>query len=89
VIPAYNSSLGASNILARISTTSATSANFSDGLSLNNTFANPDKMIKKRTYFGPVDIQRMRVRVLDEFGRTIDLNNMDLALALNLVCIYD
>jgi len=89
VLPSYNSSIGKSNILARISMIAASTDNFSDGLSLNNQFANPDAMIKKRTYFGPVDIQRLHIQILDEFGRIMDLNNMDLAIALDLVCLYD
>jgi len=89
VVPSYNSSIGKSNILARISMIAASTDNFSDGLSLNNQFANPDSIIKKRTYFGPVDIQRLHIQILDEFGRIMDLNNMDLAIALDLVCLYD
>ena len=89
IVPSYNSSIGKSNILARISMIAASTDNFSDGLSLNNQFANPDSIIKKRTYFGPVDIQRLHIQILDEFGRIMDLNNMDLAIALNLVCLYD
>jgi len=89
VIPSYNSSIGKANILARISTTSAASDSFSQGLSLNNDFINPDISIKKRDYFGPVDIQRLHLQVIDEFGRILDLNNMDLAIGLDLVSLYD
>ena len=45
--------------------------------------------IKKRFYFGPVDISRLQLQILDEFGRVLDLNNMDYSMALNLVCLYD
>ncbi len=87
VIPAYNRSLGSDNILARLST--LVSDDFSKGLSLTNNTITNDNSIKKRTYFGPVDVQKMRIRVTDEYGRTIDLNNMDMSFALNLVCVYD
>ena len=88
VVPSYNSSIGKSNILARISMLAASTDNFVDGLSLNNQITEGAEM-RKRTYFGPVDIQRLHIQVLDEFGRIMDLNNMDLAIALNLVCLYD
>ena len=38
--------------------------------------------VYERQYFGPVDITRMHVRLLDEFGRIVDLNNNDFLLVL-------
>ena len=89
VVPSYNESIGKSNILARISTESAGSNTFSQGLSLTNDMLANDSSIKKRFYFGPVDINRMHLEIVDEFGRTLNLNNMDWSMALNLVCLYD
>jgi len=89
VLTSYNESIGKSNILARISTQSAASNNFSAGLSLTNDTVTNDSSIKKRFYFGPVDIQRLELQILDEYGRVIDLNNMDYSMAINLVCLYD
>jgi len=88
-IPSYNQSLGTSNILARISTNAASSDAFSDGLTLNTGLQDSDSSIKKRYYFGPVDISRLHIQVLDELGRIIDLNSMDYSMAVNLVCLYD
>jgi len=42
-----------------------------------------------RQYFGPVDIQKLGVQLLDEYGRVIDLNNMDFSFCLTLQSIYD
>ena len=42
-----------------------------------------------RTFFGPVDITRLRIKLLDEYGRPMDLNGMDWNLTLSLDCIYD
>lgn len=89
VITAYNESIGKSNVLARISTDSATSTDFNNGLSLTNDTVTQNNAIKKRFYFGPVDISRLQLQILDEFGRILDLNNMDYSMALNLVCLYD
>ena len=46
-------------------------------------------MFTKRNYFGPVDIQKLHIQILDEFGRILNLNTMDFGLALNLTCLYD
>jgi len=89
VVTAYNESIGKSNVLARISTDSATSSDFNNGLSLTNDTVTQNNAIKKRFYFGPVDISRLQLQILDEFGRVLDLNNMDYSMALNLVCLYD
>jgi len=89
VVTAYNESIGKSNVLARISTDSATSSDFNNGLSLTNDTVTQNNAIKKRFYFGPVDISRLKLQILDEFGRILDLNNMDYSMALNLVCLYD
>lgn len=89
VVTSYNESIGKSNVLARISTESASSSNFSAGLSLNNDTVTNDSSIKKRFYFGPVDISRLELQILDEYGRILDLNNMDYSMAINLVCLYD
>lgn len=87
-IPAYTSSLGHANILARLSTNSWGAA-FSRGLTLTNDTVTNDNSIKKREYFGPVDITKLHIRVTDEFGRTLNLNNMDMSMALNFICVYD
>ena len=89
VVTAYNESIGKSNVLARISTDSATSSDFNNGLSLTNDTVTQNNAIKKRFYFGPVDVSRLQLQILDEFGRILDLNNMDYSMALNLVCLYD
>ena len=42
-----------------------------------------------RTYFGPVDIQRLRVRLFDDRGRLLNMNNMNYSFCLNLKMLYD
>tara|TARA_B110000444_G_scaffold186165_1_gene175301 strand:+ start:13 stop:1320 length:1308 start_codon:yes stop_codon:yes gene_type:complete len=43
----------------------------------------------RREYFGPVNIKKMRVRLLDELGRTVDLNNNDYSFSLVIEQLYD
>ena len=88
-IPTYNESLGVTNVLARIATKALSSSNFIDGQIIQSNNLRYDKSFKKRSYFGPVDIKRLEVQIVDDMGRIIDLNNMDISLALNVVCIYD
>lgn len=44
---------------------------------------------RTREYFGPVDIQRLHISLYDEFGRIIDLNNMDWSLTLAFESLYN
>ena len=48
-----------------------------------------DSLNRTREYFGPVDIQRLSIKLLDEFGRVLDLNHMDWSFVLSFVCLYD
>lgn len=42
-----------------------------------------------RTYFGPVDIKKLHIKILDEYGRVVDLNNMDWSFTIILDSLYD
>jgi hypothetical protein len=44
---------------------------------------------RTRNYFGPVDIQKLKITLYDEFGRIIDLNNMDWSFTIKAECLYD
>ena len=80
---AFNSSILNQNILARISLQTGTG--FLDVNSQNNLMLTTTA----RQYFGPVDIQKLRIQLLDEYGRVIDLNNMDYSFCLSLQSLYD
>ena len=42
-----------------------------------------------REYFGPVNLSAMNIQLLDEYGRIVDLSNMDFSFCLNLSVVYD
>ena len=42
-----------------------------------------------RNYFGPVTIRKLSIKIIDEYGRQVDLNNMDFSFGLALTCKYD
>ena len=48
-----------------------------------------DLIPKKRQYFGPVTLEKLKFLLLDEFGREVDLNNANYSLALELECVYN
>jgi len=78
---AFNSSILNKNILARISLQS-------------NPFnvliqSNLNIITTPRDYFGPVNLQIMNVQLLDEYGRILDLNNMDFSFCITLTTVYD
>ncbi len=77
----FNSSILNKNILARISLQGAP-FNF---LSQNNLTL----ITTPRQYFGPIDIQKLNIQLLDEYGRILNLNNMDYSLCLTFQTIYD
>ena len=41
-----------------------------------------------RKYFGPVTIKRLEVELLDEYGNTVDMNNMDWSFSLKARRLY-
>jgi len=78
---AFTSSILNNNILARISM----NANFFDILGQNNL----SLITTPREYYGPVDIQKMNIQLLDEYGRVLDINNMDYSFCLTFKSVYD
>ena len=80
-IGAFNKSLMSSNILARIS---VRGTYFS--LLMNDEYS---LISEPRKYFGPVDIQKLHIRLTDENGRIINMNNSDFSFCLNLRLLYD
>ena len=87
-ISAYQDSISSPNVVARLNLGQMQQNGQSyqmgqdDGVSSQLDF-------RSRTYFGPVDIQKMRITVLDEFGRVLNLNNMDWSMAVIFECMYE
>ena len=70
------------NILARISNV---------GESYENMIINKEYAIvtEPRKYFGPVDIQRLRIQLFDDYGRIINMNHCDYSFCLHFNIMYD
>jgi len=87
IVPTFAASLGSANILARITLNPPIA--FEAGYTLTTGNAWNNTTTKKRSYFGPVDVTKLKFQILDSFGRIVNLNNMDCSFALNMVCLYD
>jgi len=42
-----------------------------------------------REYFGPTDINKLKIQLLDEYGRPFTINNMDWSFILSFECFYN
>ena len=43
----------------------------------------------ERKYFGPVNLTKLEIKLMDEYGRILDMNNMDYSLSFELEILYD
>jgi len=50
---------------------------------------NNNPLIKTRKYNGPVNINKIHLKIFDKFGNIIDLNNMDFSFTLELEILYE
>jgi hypothetical protein len=86
-IVAYANSVLQDNIITRINL-----AELQADVGVYQSSSDPglsNQLNRTREYFGPVDIQRMHIALFDEFGRVIDLNNMDWSLTLAFELLYN
>jgi hypothetical protein len=80
-VGAFNNWILNDNILARIPI---------NGQYFNILMENQlSQHLEPRRYFGPVDIQRLQIQLLDDHGRVLDINNANYSLCLTFKCMYD
>ena len=80
-VSAFNSYLLNTDILARI-----TIDDPYFGLVVDN---NRNLITEPREYFGPVDIQRLHIRVLDDHGRILNMNDSNYSFSLTMKQVYN
>ena len=68
------------NILARIPITSSHFHNEHNNKS--------DLIYKSREYFGPVTVDKMRIRLIDKYGQLVNLHNNNFSFALEFTILY-
>jgi hypothetical protein len=80
-VAAYNKSTLSPNILARISL---------KGSYFTLIMESDLNMITEpRKYFGPVDIQKLRIQLLDDHGRVLSMNNSNYSFCLTFKMLYE
>jgi hypothetical protein len=68
------------NVIARIPMTAP---------ALNVNYNSPSDLIfKQRDYFGPVKIEKLHLRLVDRYGDTLDIQNNDYSVAIELTTTY-
>jgi hypothetical protein len=80
-ISVFSKSILSPNILARIAI---------QGSYFSIIMQSDFKVISEpRKYFGPVDIQKLKIQLIDEYGRVLDMNNSDFSFCITLKMLYD
>jgi hypothetical protein len=77
----FNDSYIDKNILAKIPYSNTTYQVLFDGA---NEVLSP-----RRQYFGPIDIKKLGLQLLNKYGQIINLNFMDFSFTLEVEIIYD
>jgi hypothetical protein len=83
----FSNSVSVPNIIAKINFTEFNEAvgafQAAQGESTSNAIN------REKRYFGPVNIQKLKLTLYDDLGRVLDLNNMDWSLELAFECVYN
>jgi hypothetical protein len=73
ISPSLSESMADTNLLAKVYSNSS-----------ETFYENPERL-----YFGPSNLSRLHIKLLDEFGRIVDLNNGDFSFSLEIEILYD
>ena len=81
-------SIVAPNIITRINILSLLEekTRFKQGAYAGDIYFNQKHI---REYFGPTDINKLKIQLLDEYGRPFSLNNMDWSFIVTFECLYN
>lgn len=86
-IIAYTDSYNSKDIFAKISKNNMTP--ISTTKKTNDTQVDNPLFLVSRKYMGPVTIKKLKLSIIDEFGRNIDLNNLDWSCTLKFTYLYE
>lgn len=85
-VSSFASSTLSPNVIARLNIKHQLNTYGAYGITAAESLAT--SLTYSRDYFGPVDIQRLRITLIDDFGRVLDLNNMDWSFSLLFECLH-
>ena len=86
MLVAYADSTLDDNIITRINLASAMAS--VHAYQYSDDPGQTTQLNRQREYFGPVDIHRLEITLYDEYGRVLDLNNMDWSFTLAFEKLY-
>ena len=83
----FSNSVSVQNIVAKVNLTefSEVSGDFQGAQGESSSTA----INREKRFFGPVNIQKLKITLYDDVGRILDLNNMDWSVELAFECVYD
>jgi len=87
LIAAFSQSTLDANIIARINLSSE--MDNSTVYKLSRDIGLSTVLNRTREYFGPVTISKLKLKLLDEYGRLLSLNHMDWSMTLAFDKLYD
>jgi hypothetical protein len=85
VIGLFSNSYLDSNIIAKFDYTNNTSYTSYNAIEIHGTSI----LGKIREYYGPVHLQKMNIRLLDQYGTVVDLNGLDFSFTLQIKVLYE
>ena len=86
-VVAYANSILQNNVITRVNLSSVLG---DVGVyQISNDLGLDSQSGRTREYFGAVDIQKLQITMYDEYGRIINLNNMDWSFTLEFDKLYD
>ena len=47
-----------------------------------------DQLFKTREYFGPVKLEKLRIRLINRYGDVVNLNNEDYSMSIEITEMY-
>jgi len=85
VIGLFSNSFLDSNIISKICYTNSTNYTSYDTIVYDGKYV----IGSPREYFGPIHLQKINIRLLDQYGTVVDLNGLDFSITLRLKILYD
>jgi len=82
----FADSISVPNILSKIDLTRL--IEMSGAFQASQGESTSNSVNRERRFFGPVNIQKMRITLYDDLGYVLDLNGMDWAIELAFECVY-
>jgi len=80
VVGIFSDSLLSKRILARIPVNASSNNVIYDDVNRDN--------YKSREYFGPVNIERIKISLLDQYGNLLELNDIDYSLSIEFTMLH-